>query len=111
MTKRRSTFKEILNGERAGMDRALMARARQASQIAKHARGAARRRLYKVKDRVLAHLIRHGRARVRVDMSKCPGLLSVRVRGQGSLHTHEGWLKPHLGRDLRDIHVREPGDG
>ncbi|MCH2141305.1 MAG: hypothetical protein MK100_09800 [Phycisphaerales bacterium] len=107
MTNRKPTFKELQEAAKSQMDRNLMARGRQASQIAKIVRGAARRRLYKVKDKALAHLIRYGRAKVRVDRFKCPGLLSVRVRSQGSLHTHAGWLKPHLGHDLRDL----PGRG
>ena len=99
MTDRKPTFKQIQEAAKAQMDRNLMERSRAASQVAKLVRGVTRQRLYTVKTKGLAHLIRKGRAKIAVDHVKCPGLLSIRVRGQGALHTHEGWLKPHL--DLR----------
>ena len=101
MTNKRKTFKEIQAEAGRQMDHNLMAKGRQASQLAKHATGSARRRLYQVKHRALAHLIKKDRARVHVDNSKCPGLLSIRVHAQGSLHSHEGWLEQHMGRDIR----------
>ena len=98
MTHRKPTFKEIQAAAKAQMDRNIMARGRQASRIAKLVHGGTRRKLYDVKNKALAHLIDRGRAVIGADK----GLLTIRVRGQGALHTHEGWLKPHLGRDLRD---------
>lgn len=97
MAKRKPTFKEIQESAKAQMDRNLMARGRQASRIAKLVHGGNRRKLYAVKNKALAHLIAQGRASIGTDK----GLLSIRVRGQGALHTHEGWLEPHLDRDLR----------
>ena len=98
MANRKPTFNELQETAKAQMDRNLMARGRDASRIAKLVYGGTRRKLYDVKNKALAHLIDRGRAVIGADK----GLLTIRVRGQGALHTHEGWLKPHLRRDFRD---------
>ena len=99
MSKRKPTFLEIKQAARPEMNRNLMARCRRASRIAKLVGGRARRNLYGIKHRGLACLLLKGDATVHVDKWMYPGLLSIRVHGQGSLHSHEGWLEPYIERN------------
>ncbi len=90
---KRPTFQDIVTECRRRCDRNLFRTARLASSAAKVARGRSREALYRVKHRALGGLIDRGRAAVRPDHVRCPGLLSVEVAGEGRLHTHERWME------------------
>lgn len=66
------------------------------SRLAKLASGPTRRALYKHKDACLRHLTCQfsEEIRIRVDHTRYPGLLSIRLKlaAHGGLHTHENWL-------------------
>jgi len=90
--RRRTTFAEVLRASRDQANRNLMRRARRASRLAKRASGRVRWRLYDIKNRCLACVLTSGGVTPHPDHVVHPGLLLVRVPGEGGLHTHEAWL-------------------
>jgi hypothetical protein len=89
--------------------RECMMRAAVCSRFAKLVAGAARERLYRLKNANIRAALRCSRGviEVVVDRDRCYGLLSVRLRGADNVrvHTHENWINEfdqakHFGKGI-----------